>query len=695
MISSNSRPEGRGFSFIKGPIFKSGLPTSVLLAFTLGSGQGVPQAMAQQSKSPSPLAQNFDLFSTKTIYLEYKSEVPAGDVVRMRVRDQNTGANAIINLQHQPSAPQVWFGYFSLNYFRGDSGSKVLEFFDADGKKLFLFSDISSSEPALYIFNTAEQLARHMEQFANQKSKTTPPGKLAPPTATVAQQQVAVRLVEQQQEQVRMSIEETLALKREEQRKAQEAMNAKEKKRRKEEASKLAQEAMASYKSGDYTKSVELYGKASDLDPENESYYYQYGVALYKINNYNKSLAILSLAEDPDLNQVEKDYYIALNHMKLKEYDKARKELVEIRSEDDPTLSPMASFFAGNIEMQQQKYAEARKSFEYTLDKSADPQIDKAAEEILEQLDRIENFIASQKEKFRITLNLGTSYDSNILNVALNNVATDAAGYRANYGATFLANLYRTMEMDLGAQIAASDYYSVNKKFASEATLSATDPLVYTATLPLKGQAKLGEQNLAYNINPTYSSINMNPDGTTRRQILASSSINGDFVLPLKPDLITHIKLDYGSDRSYLTAAEDDNQSNNHNAITLGMIKLVDLKGERTWMLDLTSYKNNADGRNNRYNKTSLGLTYSFPTFSKFNGSLKLDYYNQKFLETDTARTDNVWSMTLGASKDLSKALNLALSLQYSNSSSQNELYTYNKYTLLAALTHTTSIQKK
>ncbi len=721
-------------------------------------------------------AQDSKSLQIKPLYLEYHSDENSKNDVIIRIRDQKSGSTARVNLQLQPQTPGIWYGYFSIQFIKGDEESKILEFLDKSGKKLFTFSESVGSTLNITLFpdtkkwtklvaelqerkarakvsagsnsvsgapgaptagpSTAsglgQNLARQAVTVEAPKAVVAPPPQPFPlppvlppvppvvtptfPDANTAAQsngksekekeaeqkkkvdakKEEIRLEAKKAEEKRLSMEEEIAMKRERLRQEQESASAEDKRKRKDKALQLKNQADSAYKAGQYEAAEKLYGEASDLDSENTDFLYKYGVTLYKVGNYNKSLAILGFAEGEDVNSNEKAYYIALGHMKLKEYDKALKEFIELRAEDDPGLSPMASFFAGNIEFQTQKYPEARKSMEYTIDKSSDPQTDKAAEAMLEQIDKIESFMASMKEIFKYSANMGIIYDTNILNISKENLATDVSGYRINYGASFLYHWYRSYVTDFSSQIAMSDFYSMNKSFASDATLQATDPMELSINAPYKSQMQLGKKTYSFDFTPTYKSLYMAPTGGARSEILRTTSFVFEVTTAMSAVWISKFKIDYSMDKSLTTPATvDDDQNANKTTFSTSQIKLLNLKGTETLTGDISYLQNKADGKNNRYAKTSLGVTYGFPSFKESSGSLKLDYSMQPYSETAAARTDKVWSVTYAASKNLNKATSFSLSGQYSNSTSDQPTYTYDKYMITTMLTYTGSVQSK
>ncbi|WP_413612904.1 tetratricopeptide repeat protein [Bdellovibrio sp. HCB-110] len=649
----------------------------------------------------SAFALDTKISQSQAIVVELHDPSGKTDVRSIRVRDFDSKKMAQISLKRQRANPRVWDGFFVIQFFKGDTAPRTLEFYGVDKNPYFAYVTSGTNIQKISLFNSSDEMARFIAKDVEAKASdiqakaTANKAEVVSPVK-MAQIEKQVREQVRVQEQAQISIEEQQAKKRADLLEQQEKLSQAEKQKKKEKASVLVKEADVLYQNQDYKGANRLYSDATELDPENDSYFYRYGVTLYKMDDYNKSLATFSIAEVPADKTLERDYYIALNHLKLKDYDKARKEFVEIREENDPAISPTASFFAGTIEYQQQKFPEARKSMEYVLDNSNDPQMDKAADDMLEQIDRMENFIASKKERYRFSFFIGPVYDQNVLNLASNNIATDVQAYRVNYGASALGVWYRTPTSDLGTQLAVSDYYSTNTKFQGDATLQTADPLEFTLTIPYHKEFATKERSLSWELLPTMKSIYMAPTGGTREEVIRSVGLSTTLATPIKRDLYLSGKLEAFSDTSYLaTSSSDDDQTGNKYGITITPTKLLDLKGEKSISADVSYLVNNSEGKNYRYNRMGLGVSYGFPTFWRSNSVVRLDYGSQNYGEASTSRTDTTIALTGILTKELTKNWNLATTLQYTNANSEVEFYKYNKFMVMGVFTYTLSILDK
>lgn len=646
------------------------------------------------------------LSQSQAIMVELRD--PTGEVEErlIRVKEVESGKVTQLTLEKDPSTPQVWTGYFIIQFFAGDNSTKTLDFQTGSGESFFAYIAQEKTVQKVTLFKTPEELALFEVGIAEEKAKQAEKQlakqiQVAKPKAAAApvnkeKIEQLVRQQSQMQETTQLSLEEAQAKKRMALLEQQQKMSQEQKKKKKAEAAALAASADGFYAKGKYKDAEKLYSQATELDPEEEAYLYRYGVSLYKVGNYNKSLATLSSADVESDQALEKDYYVALNHLKLKDYDKALKKLVEIREENSPTLSPMASFFAGNIELQQQKFPAARKSMEYVIDNSKDPKLDRSAEEMLEQIDRLESYYESKKEKYRFTAFAGLQYDTNVLNVAENNVSTDVKAWRLNYGGTAQAILYRSMTSDVGLKLSYTDYYSVSSSFQNDATLQAADALDLGVTIPYHQEIKVGKKQMNLEVIPGYKNIYLATSGGSRSVAVTTTELATTVSAPIQSDLLMSGRLDLGSDVSHLESSTgDDDLSGSKVGITVTPIYILDVKGEKTLSWDLSYLLNNANGKNYKYNKIGLAATYSYPTFYKGTGSLRADYAIQDYAEATTARKDTNIALTVGYNKDLTKKWNMNLSLQATSANSDVETYKYNKFLVSSLFTYTTSILQK
>ena len=630
--------------------------------------------------------------------LELHDAAP-GTERKIQIQDVDSKKVAQVTLQPNPTQPGVYDGFFVIQFLRGDNSARVFEFSEPGKAPYFSYASQIPGQQKIALFRSTEAMTQFIEKdamVANQLLQA----KKGPEVKTLAEKtkklEVDVRKQNRMQEQTQLSLEEIQAKKRLDQLEQQAKLSAVERQRKIQLAQVAVEKADKFYAAQKYVEAEASYAEATVLNPEAESYLYRYGVSLYKNEKYNLSLATLSMSEAPDGRENEKSYYIALNHLKLKDYDKALKEMKEIRDENEPSISPTASYLAATIEIQQKKFPGARKSLEYVLDNSQDPSLDRNAEEMLEQVDQLERFYESKNEKYRFTLFGGTIYDGNVLNIAANNSATDVKAYRLTYGATALGVWYRTPNSDLGTLLSVSDYYSTNTQFKGDAALQTADAFEGSLSVPYHLDFAVHQKTYNLELSPYYKSTYLSPTGGTRSEAIRTTGATLNLATPLRSDLLISGKLDASSDTSYLpTTSADDDLSAKKYGLTLIPTWLLDLKGEKSLSVDVSYLVDQAEGKNYRYNQMGAGLTYGFPGWWRSNASARLDYVAQDYKDAATPRKDNAVSLTGSLVKDLSKTWNMLLSAQYVNANSPVDIYKYDKFVVSALFTWKMSILGK
>jgi len=592
-------------------------------------------------------------FSSGLVYYEYLSSADYGDQFSMRVVDPHSKAQAQIIFQKSSLEPGLYRGTFDIK-FASETNPENFEYYDAKGKKFF----------QKMLIGQGQKLIRLFENEADLKEFEA----LPPSFMTVRLEQIA-------------------ALERQNQLEELAKLSVEQQELRKRKARELAQKGFVAYKAGKFSHAALFFSEAAKRDPTNDEFLYQHAVSLYKIKQYNRSLALLSLAEGGDINQIERTYYVALNHMKLNNFEKALKGFVEVKEENDPNLSPAASFFAGNIEYRNHQYNQARQHFEFVLDNSKDPKMDREAEKMLDEIDRQERILALNKELFRFSLFIGPQYDSNVLNIATSDSATDVSALRLNYGGNIAANFYRDQSFEAGAEFSVNDYYSTKTNFKNDGTLQSADALELGFGVPMKYES--------FEVTPAYQMIYLAPSGGSRELAISSTLLTIQHLHPLAPQWILFSKIEGAQDTSRLaTSSENDVQSGTRGSVALSLIKLIEPSGDTSLSVELGYSKTQTQGINYRSAKPSLAVTYNFPGFYKEAAVLRTDFSQQSFSEAVTSRTDTVWSLAASQTKKLSGHWSLSYGGLFSQSQSGVSSYNYNKFVLTSLFTYSFSVQR-
>lgn len=484
----------------------------------------------------------------------------------------------------------------------------------------------------------------------------------------------------------RQSIEVRERQRQEELKRKQAELDAKEKAARKAQAVTLSQEAFSLYQKEDFAEAEKKFQAATELDPENQSYYFQYGVTLYKTEKYQKSLVILDLVKSSNVSAAELEYYKGLNFLKLKEYTNAHANFVSVKNRNDENLSAPASFFAGVIDYQNEKYDEARSQFEYVLDRSKDPKMDQQAEAYIEQIANIKQFQELQKKKFFINANLGMMYDSNILSVSAANAPTDLAGWRFMYGGSVEYRAIYTAAHELSVTVGLNDMYSLDKSFKASSTFQNTDPLVSSVSLPYRWKGEMLGKAYQLSLSPSYTSIQMNADGSgARENILNSTGLGLDQTFVMNDDWFATYKIEYAKDDSFVSGPSEDNQ--NSTRLTLGTSQawFFDAKKTTAFIFDLGYAMNKAEGQNQTYNRIDSGFTYMAPLGGEWLGTSRLGVSQASYTEHLVGRSDTMMSLTLAGRRPIEKLFFWNLSASYMNNDSI-EKYKYNKFMVMSSL---------
>lgn len=642
--------------------------------------------------------------------LYFETKVPKGESARILVKDNETGKNAILLLSPSETNPELATGFFQLQFDNKGPDLELLNFY-MNEQKLSVFSPGPNEKKVfrVYLFSDPQQ----KESFTKSFSKTTKAEATLPQVATTSLPEVKpVELpkelpkvqalqskpeeIKKKEDEIKLNLEAVEAQKRAERLEQLAKMKEEEKEKRKEQAKKIAEKALKHYQQAEYRRAAGLFAEAASLDPESDTYYFQHGVSLYKTDDYKKSLAILSIAEGHAANKTELTYFKALNHMKLQEYDQAFEEFTAVKEENDESLSAAASFYAGNIAYRNEDYPVARENLEYTLDRSKDPKIDQQAEDLIEEIDRIEAFQNKAKEQYRYSLTAGMGYDSNVLNTALQNLATNAEAVRFNYGGSFLYRFLYDYRNELSGEINLNDSYSVTPSFQPDSTLQSTDPLVLSVGLPYRRQSLVGKRVVNWGINPQYQTITMSLDERERKQILTSTIGKFDANFMLNADWMSSYHFEYSADTSGITAATSDDELSG-TRMTLGttQTRLLNQRGTNTWNYALDYTRNQTQGKNYLYNKLGVGVGYTDKVFSDHDGTLKFDYSYQNYPQASTSRTDNLAALSATLSKEYWPSIYLNYSGQFNVNSSDVSTYRYDRFVFNISVTYLGSHKKK
>lgn len=452
-----------------------------------------------------------------------------------------------------------------------------------------------------------------------------------------------------------------------------------------EQAKKLAEMGMADYQSGRFSTAEEKFKKSVELDPNNTSFYYQYAVALYKNNKADQALVIFQIAKvDPGLEN-EKKYYMALCHYKLKEISSAEPLFDQVGKSEDKILAPSATFYRGSIFFEQEKFPEAKTSFEHVIDISEDPQLDRRAEEMIEQIIQAQQFKELQAKRWSVSASVGTMYDSNVL-LAPDNQTSQGTTLQQGDTRYLLAGSVENRA------IVKKDYewvpkFSTYYLYSSKTAVSSADPFLLTLYFPLNIKSIFLNKSSQWQVGPGYEILYMDADSSgTRENILNSTYANGKQSLVVRNDWISSHELEVRQDKSLLT---DSVGVNDYSAMKYSakITEIIFLNPARSEMIMPTmSYAANiAKGDNRYYRRFDIGTSYVQP--SKYLGSWisSLGFYQLHYSRAVPTRTDTNFSFSTGFSKPWLN-LNWGLTATYSTNTSDSSSNQYSKYSVLGTV---------
>jgi tetratricopeptide (TPR) repeat protein len=652
-----------------------------------------------------------NLQSNQTVEIRYESPAWNKDnnkveSYRVVARDSESGKSVLVTLTETAAASGVFTGIFRFDFGNiVDQNGYRLEVYILPTKtpignendlhkflkqdvllKKFYFAYQEKEIAHIQLFDTNEQVVDAYRQRDLVLAQQT---HMSNTTLAIAAEDQHLKLLSEAKHKAQVDSEQRKKMEEQEQERLirltqeQAALKQQERDKRKVQAKTFADQALSLYNKKNFSEAGRLFEKAYTLDPENSTYLYQYGICLYKLEKYNQSLSVLDLANDPSVNVVEKQYYRGLDLMKMKDFDKSWTEFNAVQNAQDPNLSPAAAFFAGVIDFQTETFDRAKTEFEYVLDNSKDPKMDAQAESYIDQVANAKAFLEKRSKPWTTYVAGGMMYDSNILNIANGNSATNQAGMRANYQGTAEYRFYYRQDREWTVYFGGSDMYSMTSSFVPNATLQSQDPLQAFLYLPYRWRGALWGTPGQLSISAGYEVINMDPYQTgSRNPILNSWVERTDWTYQAREDRLVNHELELRRDISLLPSLSADNLSAYKATYTWTNTFFQDRKKESAWVYDAILADNAGDGSNQAYYQAGAAGTYVTPWKWSSSVSGKLGVSYSTFPQNVSSRTDWNYNFTGGFRKPLTKTLATVLSASYLANNSTLGPYAYNKYTL-------------
>ncbi len=642
------------------------------------------------------------------------------DQAYMFIREKNTGKIAKLLLEETEPDSSIFSGSFALDWkIDGPANMEAFVFTESmrnDEKELARVTAsiqsgkvtaspiVSREEKGLKIidvYDTREQANRAREAYDNrnaqqslaEKAKSIGKSATGQPVAigaTAATAQKAAQLLQladdaakREGDRIRLEQLEAQRLKLLAEQNA--ALSKSEREKQARSASEWEAKGVAAYKANDFVTAESAFSKAVVLNPNNKSPYFMYGVSLYRNEKLNDALVALKLSTDK-----EKDFYMGLVHFRLKEYKSAKSEFTTVQNDKSSPLSTTATFYLGIIAFNEEEFDKSKAAFEWFIDNSTDPALDRQAEQYIEN---IAAAIAAKKEserKWSITASAGLVYDSNILLANDSNTtqgkALDAASVRYLASADVDYRFFYKMESELAAKLTTSYMYSADTNYAQ------ADPFIIAVGLPYTRKGNMHGKSFRASITPAYEKMYMDVNADdTRETILQTMIATGDITFVENPSHYAGYTIEVRQEDSLLTSSTGDND--------LDSTK-VTLKTQHTYLLDEAKKKalvglagftwNEAKGDNKQFRRFDLGAIYLAPwkkfTNTTWNTGLtvyKLDYFN-----STANRSDTDFAFLLGMSKVLSDRWTWSLNGSYTNNASNDSDSQYSKYSAMLLATY-------
>lgn len=680
-----------------------------------------PSLLLAQNKTPSldsklPLTVDFEYSGLNKNTKEVETAV-------LIFRDANSGKILKINLQEKSENSSQFSGQFSISwksqtesvpeiYFPSQKNisSKDSASFETLIKDGFLlrkpyFLRKEKTKQFLTVYNSPEQALAANEKYRKSIAAALPTGSTPingiPATKPVVDQSVLeaqrrheleleqqrLAKIAKEQEELRIKMEEDEKRKQAELIKAQAALAESERAKRKADAKINADQAMALFKAEKYAEAIEKFKKSIELDPSNNTYYFQYGVSLFKIEKYNEALVAFDIAEETTKDKTELNYFKGLSHMKLKDYTNALADFGTVATSNNKVMAPSSNFFIGIIYFSQAKYKEAKKYFEKTVDTSDDPRMSDQADNYIEQIANIEQFEDKRKNPFTGTLTTGMMYDSNISNLSAETAkgVTDVAGLRVLLTAGLEYRILFNETWENSFSVNYIDMYTNTTSLKPSATLQKSDPQMVQYKLPLKLKTKAFNIPYQLTLTPGYDTLNLNINtDNARESIQKSSYLAIDQTFVVSKDYISTIGLEMRKDDSLI--AGDDISDASKTTITNSNILFQDAKKTEAILANWGYSVNNAVGDEKKLNKLDLSLGYMLPALKKDSFVSQIAYSNSNYNKSAASRKDSGVTLLASYSHFISDPLKAAVALSYNMNNSNVDTSKYNKLSLTTTI---------
>lgn len=462
-------------------------------------------------------------------------------------------------------------------------------------------------------------------------------------------------------------------------------------------ATEFGETGMDFFRGGQFEQADVNFIKAHELDPAKTDYYYSHGVTLFKLKKYSESLVILKRIASGQFNPLERDFYVGLNYYNLNENENALKVMKGLKMSQDINIAPSANFYEGMILFRQTNYDKAKMSFQEVLDTSKDPRLDDQAEEYIERIEQVRNFLKYKEKKWFISATTGVEYDSNVLLVSSSdpssNSPSQVADVRYLEGTQFEYRPIFTKENEFSIRAKGDFIYSASGNNV------AADPLVYGLKAPYKYKGMLFGKGYKLEVIPGIEKLYLDElklgvnQGITgslgyKKIYIDSTLLDITNTFVMSDDRFMGVNFKIRRDTSFSTLALGDNDPS---AFKFGVdwMNMLFLNKKKTqgFISDIGFTNNSATGKNLFYVRYDASLGYMFPLANEFQAMTNISYYMANYPNSAPIRTDSDVAVTANVSKSLVSWLSATVGGVYTYNGSSITSNTYNKYIAMGLLT--------
>lgn len=647
------------------------------------------------------------------------------DTAFLFLRDRSSGKTAKIILDETEPDSSTFSGNFSLGFAsskdffpeiyippqslrEGQSGLdkfySLLKKKELQRKPIVLRKD-KAGKQLLDVYDTNDQAERAKKVYEEELKKTEKAeakkvdlAQSVPEEATLeaaemserakAFEKLAKEARERELERIRLEqIQRQKALEKERQAKA---MSEAEQAKRKAQAQKLIGDAEALFRAGRFQEAEDKFEKAIEVNPFDKSYYYSYAITLYRNEKYNEAMVAMKMAPETAETAQERMYYVALIHYRLNEFTEAIANFQNLKQMKHPILSSSSAFYEGLIYFSQEDLEASQAAFEYVLDNSQDPALDKQAEEYIERILTVKKYKELAKQKIFLNGTFGAMYDSNVTlapdNVSSQGTSLQKGSPRALFSGGGQYRFLYTPENELRAGLNAVYLYS------TDSSVATADAAVFNFNLPWTNKGLIQKKGYSLNVKPSYEVILLDPTASGQTPFMPvafqSAIVNTDITLINNQKWFSTYGLEVRSDDSRLVdASADENSDALKYTLKTNQTLLLDDSKKKVLVGSLGLVMNDAKGKNKQYFRYQGSATYVAPTNWDAAWNLGLAVYQLEYPDNSNNRKDFNVSLTSGFQKPLKEWFIWGVTANYMKNASNVEANDYSKYMVLTTAT--------